>query len=102
MRSGGNNENNFNYNSKPYDIKSEKHFDNFVEIKTLLHPVTLMNELINKLLVKYSNKCKIVINENKLKFFISLFINVTGCKFVLIIIKLSKFFPFLISYGFEL
>ena len=68
MRSGGNNEKNFNYNSKPYDIKSEKHFDNFVEIKTLLHPVTLMNELINKLLVKYSNKCKIVINENKLKF----------------------------------
>ena len=68
MRSAGDNENNFNYNSKPYEIKNEKHFDNFIEIKTVLHPVILMNELINKLKDKYGNKCNIIINEKKLKF----------------------------------
>ena len=68
MRSGGGNENNFKYNSKPYDIKNEKHFDNFIEIKTVLHPVTLMNELINKIKNKYGNKCNIVLNKKKLKF----------------------------------
>ena len=65
------NKNNFDYNSNPYDIKKGKNFDNFIIIKTNLHPVTLMNKLIKKLSDNYDNKCDIVINENKLKFYIS-------------------------------
>ena len=72
MRSLGDNENDFNYNSRPYDIKNEKHFDNFIIINTVLHPSTLMNELKNKLLINYGKKCDIIIrNVKKLKLNIS-------------------------------
>ena len=71
IRSMEDNKNNFDYNSKPYDIKKGKLFDNFIIIKTNLHPVTLMNKLIKKLSDNYGNKCDIVINEEKLKFYIS-------------------------------
>ena len=71
IRSMEDNKNNFDYNSNPYDIKKGKNFDNFIIIKTNLHPVTLMNKLIKKLSDNYDNKCDIVINENKLKFYIS-------------------------------
>ena len=71
IRSMEDNKNNFDYNSNPYDIKKGNNFDNFIIIKTNLHPVTLMNKLIKKLSDNYDNKCDIVINENKLKFYIS-------------------------------
>ena len=66
-----NNQKKFDYNSKPYDIKKGNNFDNFIIIKTNLHPVTLMNKLMKKLSDNYGNKCDIVINEEKLKFYIS-------------------------------
>ena len=71
IRSMEDNKNNFDYNSNPYDIKKGKNFDNFIIIKTNLHPVTSTNKLIKKLSDNYDNKCDIVINENKLKFYIS-------------------------------
>ena len=71
IRSMEDNNNNFDYNSKPYDIKKGNHFDNFIIIKTNLHPVTLMNKLMKKLSDNYGNKCDIVRNKEKLKFYIS-------------------------------